>query len=141
MSLIALVYLSFAKNRNATQEDLKSILEQARRNNQEQDITGLLLYRNGLFIQALEGDEQQVDAIFDVIKDDPRHTNVLVLYKNKIRERNYQDWSMGFQVIDDETLKQNPAYSDFLDKPITMQSLRDDPQHVRTLLNMFRNTG
>ena len=138
MSLTALVYVSFAKNRNMAEEELKAILTKARDKNKQKDITGMLLYRNGFFVQALEGDRETVTETFDIIKDDPRHRNILVLYKNKISERSFEDWSMGFNVIDDDTLKSIDGFSDFLDKPLTMQFIKDNPSHVMTLLNTFK---
>lgn len=141
MGLIALVYLSFAKNKTIDEQELKVILESARRNNQEKNITGLLLYRNGFFIQALEGEEADVDSIYNIIKEDSRHTNLLVLYKNKIAERSFADWSMGFEILDDQKLADLPGYSNFMEQPLTYKSLSENPQHVRTLLNMFRTTG
>lgn len=138
MSLTALVYVSFAKNKNMAEDELKAILTKARDKNKQKDITGMLLYRNGFFVQALEGDRETVTETFDIIKDDPRHRNILVLYKNKISERSFEDWSMGFNVIDDDTLKSIDGFSDFLDKPLTMQFIKDNPSHVMTLLNTFK---
>ncbi len=138
MSLTALVYVSFAKNKNMAEDELKGILTKARGKNKQKDITGMLLYRNGFFVQALEGDRETVIETFDIIKNDPRHRNILVLYKNKISERSFEDWSMGFNVIDDETLKSIDGFSDFLDKPLTMQFIKDNPSHVMTLLNTFK---
>ena len=45
---------------------------------------------------------------------------------------------MGFNVIDDATLKSIDGFSDFLDKPLTMQFIKDNPSHVMTLLNTFK---
>ena len=141
MSLTALVYVSFAKNKNMAEDELKAILTKARDKNKQKDITGMLLYRNGFFVQALEGDRESVTETFDIIKDDPRHRNILVLYKNKISERSFEDWSMGFNVIDDDTLKSIDGFSDFLDKPLTMQFIKDNPSHVMTLLNTFKRVS
>ena len=55
---IQLLYLSNAKP-ELKQEELDSILRVSRANNPSQDITGLLVFANGVFIQVLEGPEKQ----------------------------------------------------------------------------------
>lgn len=137
MSLTALVYVSFASNKKMSEDELKDILTKAREKNQQKDITGMLLYRNGFFVQALEGDKQTVEKTFEIIREDKRHRNLLVLYKNKISERSFKDWSMGFHVIDDETLKLIDGFSNFLDEPLTLEFFKSNPSHVMTLLNTF----
>jgi len=117
MSLITLVYVSSAK-RKMSDEDLKSILEVSRDNNRKQDISGMLLYRNGFFIQALEGEEDAVQALYNKIKEDPRHGNVLSVYKAKIHERSFADWSMGFNKVEDESLKKLDGFTDFINQPL-----------------------
>jgi len=137
MALISLVYVSFA-NGEVSEEELKGILVKSRENNQKRNVTGMLLYRGGFFIQALEGEEDDVNAIYDVIKRDDRHRSLLVVYKTTIKSRSFNDWSMGFNVIDDETLKSLDGFNDFLDKPLTVDFFNKNPDHAMTLLNNFR---
>lgn len=138
MPLIALVYVSFARDRRITDDELKAILTKAREKNQQRDITGMLLYRHDFFVQALEGEQTAVEELFKVIKEDPRHNHVLVLNKHEIEARSFKDWSMGFQIIDDKTIKSLEGFSDFVDKPFTMEFFENYPSHVNTLLNTFR---
>ena len=139
MSLIGLVYISFANNMKMSEDELKEILVKAREKNEKHNVTGMLLYRNGFFIQALEGEGNTVAALFDVIRDDPRHTRVMVLYKNKIVKRNFDNWSMGFHVIDDETLKSIDGFQNLVNQPFTTEYFKSNPGHVMTLLNAYRN--
>jgi len=65
------------------------------RNNQEVGITGLLVYFNKIFFQMMEGGEQEIDRLFDKIKQDTRHTDVLCLKAEyDISERFFPSWSM-----------------------------------------------
>ncbi|MEO0595960.1 MAG: BLUF domain-containing protein [Chloroflexota bacterium] len=137
MSLIALVYVSFAKGQHLEEAELEQILQEARDNNKEIDVTGMLLYRRGLFVQVLEGEDKVVTDLYAKIAKDPRHKRCMVLYKNKITQRSFNDWSMGFSVIDDAHLKTIEGFTDFVDKPITVDFLKDNPSHVRTLVNTF----
>lgn len=75
--------------------DLETILEASRRNNEAAGLTGVLLFAEGNFIQALEGPREALDATYDRILDDPRHRTIIELYRAPISARNFPDWSMG----------------------------------------------
>lgn len=138
MSLIALVYVSTAKQK-MTDEELKSILEVSRDNNRKRNISGMLLHRGGFFIQVLEGEQADVEAIYDKIKKDPRHGSILKVYQAKIKERSFADWSMGFNKIEDETLREVEGFTDFLDKPMNIKFFESHPNYAVTLLESFRD--
>jgi hypothetical protein len=95
-----LCYASTA-TREMQREDLLNLLRYARRRNAAEGVTGLLLYQGGHFLQVLEGDPEPVRAIFKRICKDPRHGRIVVLFEEVVSERQYPDWSMGFQALDD----------------------------------------
>ena len=94
--LISLVYISTA---TAPLDDaaLHGILTRARENNARLDVTGMLLYREGQFVQILEGASGAVHDLADEIRADPRHTDMSVILDEPIEAREFSDWSMGFQ--------------------------------------------
>ncbi|MEQ1600606.1 MAG: BLUF domain-containing protein [Methylophilaceae bacterium] len=116
MSLNSLVYVSSA-TKALTDHDLQGLLKLARAKNAALDVTGLLLYRDGFFMQALEGEEDVLDALFESIKHDPRHEDVLVVYKKPLKERKFAAWSMGFNKIDDKSLECVEGFCDFIQRP------------------------
>ena len=63
---IQLLYLSNAKP-ELKQAELDKILEVSRKNNPSRDITGLLVFANGVFIQVLEGPSSEVTNLFETI--------------------------------------------------------------------------
>lgn len=79
---------------------LVSLLYRARERNQRTGITGVLLYSQGMFVQCLEGDSDDVDAIFERIASDPRHADVVVLQSIETGERHFAHWSMGCAEVD-----------------------------------------
>ena len=89
-----LVYISSIK-RNAT-IDPSTILAQSRRNNARARITGLLFFDGKRFLQALEGDEAQVDATFTRIQQDERHHALVVLSNRAIETREFGEWAMAY---------------------------------------------
>ena len=74
--------------------DLHDILSIAVEHNQSNDITGVLFFDNGKFIQILEGKKQELNALLDRIKLDTRHKNFKLLMDEPIEKREIQDWSM-----------------------------------------------
>ena len=90
-----LIYLSSASG-DIGVGDLESILEASRRNNGSAGITGLLLFHDGCFFQALEGPEPEVMRTFDTIRRDRRHRGTIVLQSQPSSQRAFAAWSMGF---------------------------------------------
>lgn len=137
MALVSLVYVSI-ETRKMTEDDLVGILESSRKNNAKANITGMLLYRDGYFIQALEGNDKDVTALYNKIAQDDRHKKVLLVGKDEIGQRSYSDWSMGFKNLDGIDLTKVPGYSQYLDEPIEPHSFEKQPSRAKQLLELFR---
>ena len=67
--MLCLVYVSAAKNQ-LPDFDVGEILRQSRNNNAKQGISGILLYSDGNFMQALEGEKEAVEQTFARISRD-----------------------------------------------------------------------
>src|SRR5208282_6410206 len=76
---------------------LPGLLEEANKRNAMAGITGMLLYKDGRFMQILEGSEKAVKTTFGRISKDPRHYGVIVLLKETAEERHFPDWPMAFR--------------------------------------------
>lgn len=114
--MIQLIYVSKATQR-PTEERLVEMLQHFRTNNKRALVTGLLLYDGrGTYIQALEGEEPTVTALFDKIKQDSRHERVNLLGKHPIYQRDFPEWQMGFKRLSDYKDKAIPGLSDFLEQ-------------------------
>lgn len=137
MSLCSLAYVSLAV-KEMPDDDLKLLLKYARQKNERLGITGMLLYRDGFFMQALEGDEESVDGLFERIRRDTRHRDVLLVYKEPVKARSFPDWTMGFNKMDDQTLGKLEGFSDFLKSPAP-EFFDGEPAKVKALLDNFRN--
>jgi hypothetical protein len=77
------------------QEELGAILDTARRRNPGHGITGVLCYSQGIFLQVLEGGRGAVNALYNRIAADSRHTQVELLRYEEIGERRFAGWAMG----------------------------------------------
>lgn len=120
MADIHLIYTSLATG-HPSQQDLEELLEQSRRRNKRQNITGMLLYRSGVYLQVLEGDIKDVHEIFSDIEKDPRNTRVTKLLEEPLLKRDFPDWSMGFKRLDNS--REYAAYSDIFSGNFDRQSL------------------
>ena len=118
MPLISLIYVSSAQV-PFSNRDLSALLETSRRNNALIDVTGMLVYRDGNFMQAIEGEEQTIHRLQDKIERDPRHGGLITLLTQRIEARQFPEWSMGFRNLSDPALQATPGYSDFLNTPFS----------------------
>ncbi len=85
-------------------DDIEAIGRVSRRNNQRDNITGVLLCSGGFFYQIIEGDEDKVDRLYEKILNDDRHTNILCLKsESNISDRLFPDWSMETINLDRNT--------------------------------------
>ncbi|WP_413582494.1 BLUF domain-containing protein [Bdellovibrio sp. HCB288] len=91
-----LVYVSNASD-SLSYTDIRNILNSSRRNNARDNISGVLILREGYFLQVLEcDDEQKVRHLVNVIRNDDRNTNLKVLIETHSERRLFGDWSMAF---------------------------------------------
>lgn len=81
---------------SATLADFKSIAEHARESNQKVDVTGILLYSDGVILQVLEGAKDTVEPLYDKIRRDRRHSSVMRMISRSAEHREFPQWSMGF---------------------------------------------
>jgi Sensors of blue-light using FAD len=72
----------------------------------------MLMCHDGAFLQALEGDELSVRAVFKRIEKDARHAQVTILRNQRsfVERRIFGDWSMGF----DNTSSTAPVLKGFV---------------------------
>lgn len=91
-----------------TRVEIDAILKQARSHNGETDITGVLFYLEGNFLQLLEGEDPALSDTYLRIKTDPRHHNLIQLVDENIAERSFPDWPMGFRGVTEGEMRDNP---------------------------------
>lgn len=100
MKLFQLVYVSDAAI-GFQSAGLVAISRSSKRNNQKVEVTGLLLYGGGSFLQMLEGDAANVVNTFQRVERDPRHARVQTLFSGPAHHRMFSEWSMGVLNVDE----------------------------------------
>jgi len=137
MSIFHVIYLSTATIPLSSSQ-LRDLLTDARQRNLDLELTGLLLYAHGRFMQVLEGPESAVRTVFDSIQRDERHKNVETIRLEEKESRHFPDWRMGFRnfTVSIETL---PVISRFLEPDFDLSAFQGDSKDYRMLL-AFRQT-
>lgn len=93
-ALYNLIYCSLAAP-NLDLDEIPKIIATARHYNPRYGITGLLVYGSGIFFQWLEGPRDNVSSLMQLISQDPRHLNVVVLSEeDEMRDRLFPNWDM-----------------------------------------------
>jgi hypothetical protein len=73
---------------------LAKLLLRAQRFNEQAEITGLLAYANGRFLQTIEGEDDAIASVFARITNDPQHTDIVPFIDEAIERRCYPTWAM-----------------------------------------------
>ena len=136
--MLSLIYVSTSV-KLLNDEELLDILKVSRENNSSRDVTGLLLYKGGNFMQVLEGPDEVVEAVYETIKTDPRHKDVFVLSREQISNRQFPAWEMAFQNLDNPEVKNEPGYSQFLQDEFIADVYRENPLRAYIMLLTFRD--
>lgn len=138
MELYQLIYLSVA-NRELAPAELSALLDRVRQNNAQRDITGLLVYHRGEFMQLLEGAKDDIFALYKKVAQDARHSQVNLMWSGPIERRAFAEWQMAFFGPDEIALDKMPGHSRFLEKEFSAQELQGSPSIGKDFLFSLRD--
>lgn len=133
----SITYVSSA-TRLLTPPELMALLEQSRENNVKHDVTGMLLYKGGSFMQVIEGPDDAIDRLYANIKKDIRTHLVITLLEDKIEAREFPAWTMGFHDVTNRDLPLVPAFTTFLEQDHDHRGFGTGGSEAKKLLLNFR---
>ena len=81
---------------------IAAIARKARPANKQRNITGLLIFDGMRFSQLLEGQQKEVLALTERIRQDPRHGNFEVLHHGQLAQRRFRSFGTGYTMLDDD---------------------------------------
>lgn len=99
--LVRLTYLS-AYNPNNASIELARILEQSRRNNEHDGITGALVMNESYFLQVIEGSRPIINALLQKLVQDERHFSLNIVEYQEIEQRYWSKWSMQYLTLSNQ---------------------------------------
>ena len=95
-------------------DGIATILRSARKNNPNEDLTGVLYTNGRWFLQILEGPRESVTRMFGILQNDNRHTSVTMINVKNIEVRAFGDWGMAF-------IKNDPAVTEIIKEMTGME--------------------
>lgn len=90
----AIVYVS-ASVQPMSDSMLEALLIEARRLNLESDVTGALIYSDGMFMQYFEGEEEPMGQTYERIRKSRKHSRLVELMNAPTEVRAFPDWQMA----------------------------------------------
>ncbi len=135
-NLESIVYVSSAV-RLLSLDEIGHLLTRARERNKEYGVTGVLLYIGGNFMQYIEGPKESLDTIYEIIRNDEKHTGIIEVSREPPEKRQFGDWSMAFQTRDLEGYVGSPSDKRLIEMILDLPS--DNPSTARIVLHSFWN--
>lgn len=133
-NLHRLVYISSAIP-DLKHSQIQNLVDTSCHNNDKFQITGLLLFVEGNFMQVLEGSREHVLQLYENIKIDSRHTNLITMLSETITERMFPDWSLAFRTLEPSELESRCNHHSLLD--LTTLHEQDASNKVYILIKSF----
>lgn len=132
-----IAYFSTA-TRHFSELELNLLLKTSQQNNTKLNVTGVLLFIEGCFLQILEGEKSAVEALYNKVKNDNRHHHILKIFAGETKERVFKKWSMGFKNIPFVEYKKQTGFedisnADFIEKVVKI----NHPKIIQTLHNFY----
>ncbi|MBX2828476.1 MAG: BLUF domain-containing protein [Flavobacteriaceae bacterium] len=126
----SIVYVSRAV-KEISQEDLETLFNSTELNNQDLEITGILLYSDQTFLQVLEGEYPIIKSLYETIVEDSRHEHIVKLVDTAKGNRIFEKYKTGFSIITEK--------EDMTNLKLLIQQALDKKEHkeVAEKLNYF----
>lgn len=91
---------------------IEDLLIFSRDSNASRNITGLLIYFQGVFTQYLEGPEEAIKDVYNKILTDTRHKKVVELSTGYADKRYYGDWRMAYHKLSSDEFVKITGYQE-----------------------------
>lgn len=135
-NLWTIVYVSTATHL-LSDDELEALLAASRSKNPARDITGILLYDDGNFMQVIEGPRQAAFDLYDRIQQDPLHTGLITLIEQPIKKRLFFEWAMEFRNLRNLSSEDLANASPYLEESLLSDAYIKEPNRSLKLLQTF----
>ena len=106
--LKCITYISFAAA-HVRSSDIKNILEISRARNLADAVSGVLIFNGAVFVQIIEGPVRKIDSLMTRIRNDRRHSDLIILMDKRVLDRQFVNWSMGYVDLENGELRGEEA--------------------------------
>ncbi|WP_025742888.1 BLUF domain-containing protein [Aquimarina pacifica] len=127
-------YVSTA-SKSLSNSDIKELFNFVEEFNNKNSITGILMYSNGNFFQILEGDEETILVLFEKIKKDSRHYDIIKMLDKEIDTSSFFKYNSSFTTrlgdqpiqIPENLIKQNDQAEHYKSTYYLLQKFMSHP--------------
>jgi hypothetical protein len=120
------------------QSQIDQLLEDSRQFNQQQNVTGVLLYNASFFFQYVEGGVDAVAKVYERIQKATSHEIVLEVYNDTIEQLHFSNWCMGFCALP-ESFLQKRSQENWLDNVPSIQTKQNESHALAMLMTFWNN--
>lgn len=117
---------------------LSNLLAHSRDKNKALGITGLLLYFEGNFMQLLEGTKRDIKSLYNEIRADERHKNIVTVVEEEVADRLFPEWHMAFKSTSMGEIRKMPAYKDITESQFLYNIKDNNDNYSLMILQMFK---
>ena len=96
--MYTICYVSSARV-DITEDEMTNLFGTTENNNTRNNITGILLYESGKFLQVLEGEEAVLKSLYEKIEADTRHNNIFVILNQNCKHRIFENYASRFSIV------------------------------------------
>ena len=126
--ITSIVYLSRAGVEFSKRDARQHLKIFSQTENAKHEISGLLVYSEGYFLQIIEGTSAAIDTLYAKIVRDPRHSEIDLLTRSVSAIRLFSKWSMGIVETEDSletniNIDNRLAAIEILRKRLTTESI------------------
>lgn len=114
-----------------TEDDFAFLEQECAEHDSQVGITGMLLHKNGDFLQVIEGSNSVIRDMYARISADPRHTNIRKISDRTIPNREFDGDTMGFKNLDGL-----PSDTPFVN-PFSYEAFEAEPELALLVLAFF----
>lgn len=132
--ILQIVYVS-SSTELLEESQLMSLLAEIREKNQRNNITGMLLYKDGDFMQAIEGPEHILVPLYEEIAEDDRHSQIIELIRQVKTKRDFGGWTMGYKQLTEKS-EHLEGFNRFFDEDVIIND--ESGNEALELMKMFR---
>lgn len=130
--MLCIVYISKAKTTlpgSAMPTLLPGILANGRANNAAHGISTVLVCKNGMYLQLIEGEPDDVDQLYKNICNDDRHEEIEKIIDVPVQERSFADTDMSM-ILD---INEDPRVVNFIanNKEFFQSSINDIDEKLK----------
>lgn len=113
--LYSICYFSTA-NASLSDTDFKNLFDNIIKKNAANNITGVLVFDGGNFMQILEGSKIDVIDTYNKIAKDERHHTIIKVAESDYPDRIFAKYDYGFKIVDNKnSINDLKKYADWLE--------------------------